>query len=108
MQDHTCQVLGCLPSDRRVEVKERLLGLLPPKGVEIPPSGGERCEASAGAAARQAARMAALLTLTLTLTLTKTLTLTWMAMQFSSRRRSSDPRAISSVRRASWLGLGLG
>ena len=76
MQDHTCQVLGCLPSDRRVEVKERLLGLLPPKGVEIPPSGGERCEASAGAAARQAARMAALLTLTLTLALTLTRTRT--------------------------------
>ena len=47
--NRTWQVLGCLPSDRRVEVKERLLGLLPP-------SSGEGCEASAKAGAKQEAR----------------------------------------------------
>jgi cobyrinic acid a,c-diamide synthase len=53
MHNRAWQVLGCLPSDRRVEVKERLLGLLPP-------SSGEGCEASAEARAKQAARLAAL------------------------------------------------
>ena len=78
------QVLGCLPSDRRVVVKERLLGLLPPSssggaggGAGSGAGGGEGCEEGGGAAAgatatdrakqakqaKQAARLAALRTL---------------------------------------------